>query len=376
MELYESTFKLIFTSRVIDGKAFMLLDKHIGPDKDNPNSSYIDGPRFAEEMYWLKSQGYEITAKINSPGGRVDHGWSIIDSIVETGATTHLIGLGASMAGVAFLFGKKRIADEHATLMLHGPSGGGSKKYLEILKSQFSSLIASFSKFPKEKAEALIASGDHFFDISDMEDYGFIDEVRPTGKKFIKPKTASASVLYEAYASVIQETNNVNEMEIFNKLFGGKSDSENAIAAIQMKAENDKLVAEKTAWASEKLALEAKLKAIEDASKFLDIKAKSKELIEGAEKAGKLSFKDEAAKAKAIEDASANFDFTKSLIEAMPSKKNVSASSFVSNDKPEQNTYEWLAKNDPKKLSAIAESDPDLFNKLSDEYIAKQSEQK
>ena len=104
-------------------------------------------------------------------------------------------------------------------------------------------------------------------------------------------------------------------------------------------------------------------------------KAKATTLIEGAVAAGKLVFKDDAEKAKAIEGAVSNYDFTKSMIDKMPSGKTTAAVAIPAADGDKtKNTYEWLANNDPKKLASIAETDPELFNKLSDEYIARQKE--
>lgn len=376
--LTEQKRHLTFTNRVMGNTVFMLLDKGIGKFKDDTDP-YIVGSAFAEELYYWKSQGKDITVKINSGGGSVFDGWSIIDAIRENDAKTQCIGVAASMAGVCLMFGKQghRSAYNFARIMIHAPRGG-SKEFLEVVKGQFTDLLKSRTKFTEAEIKDIIDSGkDYFFTAYEAKQKGIIDEVIETGKTVaLTPnQLLDSRAMYMVYNSALQEEiqyKQDTEMEIFNKLFGGKSDSENAIAAVQMKAENEKLTAEKTAWATEKAALEAKIKTLEDASKTVDVKAKAKELIEGAEKAGKLTFKDAAAKTTAIESATANYDFTKSLIESMPAKKTVAAGAIILDDqKAEHNTYEWLAKNDPKKLNEIAESDPDLFDKLSDEYVAK-----
>jgi ATP-dependent protease ClpP protease subunit len=371
LEHAELANKLIFTNRVINGVAYMLLNKHIGPNSDDKTAPFIDGPSFADEMYWLKSQGIHITVKINSPGGRVDHGWSIIDAIKETEADTHLVGLGASMAGIAFLFGKNRYAEEHSALMLHGPHGKGSSTYLNILRETFTNLIHSFSKMPKEKAEQVISKGDHFFDISDMESYGFVESVniKRNNKKFIKPNTTSVTALYEAYASVIDESKQEKDMNIFAKWFGKETEQEALVAAVEMKTENEALKNKLTAQEAETASLKAKVQELENASKQAEAKAKAKELIESAIKAGKLSCKDETEKNKAIEGATANYDFTKQLFDSMPAKKTTVAAEVVNHEaKGETKTYEYLAVHDPKELERIAKEEPEAFDKLADDY--------
>lgn len=375
METVISTKNLVFTNRVVGNKVFMLLDKGIGIDKDAP---YILGSSFAEELYYWKSQGKDVTVKINSGGGKVFDGWSIIDAIRENEANTQVVGIAASMAGICLMFGKHRSAYNFSRIMIHAPRGG-SKEFLNVIKGQFRDLLESRTKFTKDEINDMIDSGkDYFFDAKQALEKGIIDEVIETGKSVsINPSVLNdVSELHLIYNSALKEefTNkSETEMEIFNKLFGGKSESENAIAAVQMKAENDTLKAEKAAWEKEKTSYENKLKELENAGKANEAKVKATALIEDAVKAGKLSFKDDAEKAKAVEGAIANYDFTKQMIDAMPTKKVVAAATIPAADGKQIETYEWLAKNDPKKLAAIAETDPELFNKLSDEYNASQT---
>lgn len=359
-------------------KVFMLLDKGIGKFK-NDEDPYIVGSAFAEELYYWKSQGKEITVKINSGGGSVFDGWSIVDAIRENEANTQTIGVAASMAGVCLMFGKHRSAYNFARIMIHAPRGG-SKEFLTIVKDQFRDLLKSRTKFTESEINEMIDSGkDYFLTAYEAKEKGIIDEVIETGKTvaLTNEQLTNTREMYLVYNSALQEeiSNNQTktEMEIFNKLFGGKSESENAIAAVQMKADFDALKAEKAQWEKDKKSLEDKIAALENAGKVNDIKAKATVLIEDAVKAGKMSFKDDAEKAKAIEGATANFDYTKSLIDAMPTKKTVAAVSIPAKDGKQIETYEWLAKNDPKKLAAIAEADPELFNKLSDDYNESQT---
>jgi ATP-dependent protease ClpP protease subunit len=361
-----------FTNRVIGNTVFMLLNQAIGPDHDEPNEPYIDGSRFADEMYYWKSQGKHITVKINTPGGRVDHGWSMIDAIQECAADTFDAGIAYSMGGICLLFGKNRKAYDYAVGMIHAPQGG-NKEVLEVVRNQFRTLLETRTKFTKAEIDDMMTSGkNYFFTASEMLEKGIIDEVVPSGLTINPPANASAKALCTFYNNYIDEhkTINLNMKNIFAGLFKKETEEEAVVAAIDMRSENESLKTSNTQLETENKELKAKLEKIETDVKSADSKVKSKELIENAIKAGKLSFKDSAEKDKAIENATANFEFTKSLIDNMPAKKEVSAASFVSEEnKGKQLTYAYLSDKDPKKLEEIAETDPELYAKLESEFI-------
>jgi hypothetical protein len=283
------------------------------------------------------------------------------------------------MAGVCLMFGKHRSAYNFARIMIHAPRGG-SKAFLEIVKGQFRDLLKSRTKFTEDEINDMVDSGkDYFFTAYEAKQKGIIDEVIETGKTvaLTADQLTDTRAMHLVYNSALKEELNNNltktEMEIWNSIFGKKSDSENAIAAVEMKAENNRLQDAQAKHEETVKALEAKVKQLEEAAKFSDVKVKATALIEDAVKAGKMTFKDDAEKAKAIEGATANYDFTKSLIDNMPTKKVAAAVTIPAGDGKKVETYEWLAKNDPKKLAAIAETDPELFNKLSDEYTESQT---
>jgi ATP-dependent protease ClpP protease subunit len=68
----------------------------------------------------------KIKIVINSPGGRVSEGKSLINSLLSTGSkiTTELISDAASMAAVLFCVGHKRVAYENSGIMFHTFSSG------------------------------------------------------------------------------------------------------------------------------------------------------------------------------------------------------------------------------------------------------------
>jgi ATP-dependent protease ClpP protease subunit len=369
---------LNFSARVVGDQVFMLLDKGIGPSMTDATQPYIDGSKFAEEMYYWKSQGKNVCVKINSPGGRVTHGWSMIDAIIETGADTVNAGVAYSMAAVCLLFGKKRKAYNYASTMLHAPHGG-SPEYLPIVTAQFKELLESRTKFTKDEITEIMSSGkDHKYNAKQMLEKGIIDEIIETGNSMRVPEYASTEELHDIFnSSLITEFKTKPTMEnILARLLGKKTDEEAVVAAVEMKTKNDVLEATNAANVAQLEALNAKIAHLEAVTKAGDIKIKAAALIEGAITVGKFPSLPQESKDKLIESAVANYDGTKLMIDAIPAqtitRKAVAAvAQIVAEGKgAKEKSYKWLAQNDPKGLEAIAETDPELFGRLQDEYNA------
>jgi len=116
----------------------MLLNKHIGFDEDEGMG--IDGSIFQQELLLLDTLGKKrIQVWINSPGGVVTDGYNIYSAILKsnTPVDTYCIGAAASIAGVIFQAGRKRIMSDYGWLMYHNPFGGSDG----ILKTMQASII-------------------------------------------------------------------------------------------------------------------------------------------------------------------------------------------------------------------------------------------
>ena len=92
-----------------------------------------------QQLSYLDSLGLkEVVLYINSPGGAVDAGLAVYDTIVgmKTPVRTVCIGTAASMGSILFLGGKVREVLKHSTVMLHDPlvSLSGTKKALCLEK--------------------------------------------------------------------------------------------------------------------------------------------------------------------------------------------------------------------------------------------------
>jgi ATP-dependent Clp protease protease subunit len=131
----------------------------------------------------------DIFLHINSPGGSVDAGMAIYDTMnyIKPDVATVGMGLAASMGQFLLCAGAKgkRYALPHARIMMHQPSGGigGSASDIKIqaeqsllLKKQLTQLQARHTGQTIEQIE-LDSDRDRWFTPAQALEYGFIDSV-------------------------------------------------------------------------------------------------------------------------------------------------------------------------------------------------------
>jgi ATP-dependent Clp protease, protease subunit len=131
----------------------------------------------------------DIFLYINSPGGSVDAGMAIYDTMqfISNDVATVGMGLAASMGQFLLCAGAKdkRYALPHARIMMHQPSGGlgGSASDIKIqaeqslyIKKILFELISKHTGQGLEQVER-DADRDRWFTASQAQEYGFIDHV-------------------------------------------------------------------------------------------------------------------------------------------------------------------------------------------------------
>ena len=131
----------------------------------------------------------DIFLHINSPGGSVDAGMAIYDTMnyIPNDVATVGMGLAASMGQFLLCAGAKgkRYALPHARIMMHQPSGGmgGSASDIKIqaqqslhIKKVMFELISQHTGQPIEQIEQ-DADRDRWFTSEQAREYGFIDQV-------------------------------------------------------------------------------------------------------------------------------------------------------------------------------------------------------
>lgn len=131
----------------------------------------------------------DIYLYINSPGGSVDSGMAIFDTMqwISNDVATVAMGLAASMGQFLLSAGTpgKRFALPHSRIMMHQPSGGlgGTASDIRIqaeqslhIKKTMANLIAEHTGQSIEQIEA-DSDRDRWFTAEQALEYGFIDHV-------------------------------------------------------------------------------------------------------------------------------------------------------------------------------------------------------
>ena len=131
----------------------------------------------------------DIFLHINSPGGSVDAGMAIYDTMnyIPNDVATVAMGLAASMGQFLLCAGTKgkRYALPHARIMMHQPSGGmgGTASDIAIqaeqmlyTKRMFQERVAHHTGQTVEQIES-DSDRDRWFTAAEARDYGFIDKV-------------------------------------------------------------------------------------------------------------------------------------------------------------------------------------------------------
>ena len=147
----------------------------------------------------------DIFLHINSPGGSVDAGMAIYDTMnyIPNDVATVGMGLAASMGQFLLCAGTKgkRYALPHSRIMMHQPSSGmgGSASDIKIqaqqslhIKKVLLELIAQHTGQTVEQIET-DADRDRWFTAEQAKDYGLVDQVdhqRPRSRRRRPPRAA------------------------------------------------------------------------------------------------------------------------------------------------------------------------------------------
>lgn len=326
----------------------MLLDKHIGFDSEDGQG--IDGSLFAKELLLLDSMDKKsIKVYINSVGGSVIDGMSIYNAILnsKTPVDTYNVGVAASMAGVCFMAGRKRIMADYAKLMIHNPSGSDDKKVLESLGDSIKTMLSAKSMITPD-AVGYLMEKTTWLGSSECLEKGFATDIQVTSEannKRMPQQNAKAmwKVAADIVNSALNTSNNKNMTKVTNALKLNDAANEDAIVAAIDGLKNELETVKNTAK-TEKEDLQKDLQAAQDKVKEIEDKlkdseteleaAKSKaeaeekkatelkadELVNSAARIGKIT---NTADAKAVwkEKAVNDFEGTKKLIDSLPLNK-------------------------------------------------------
>lgn len=349
-------------------EATMLIYKEIGDNVDEfGNMTYgINGSSFANEMQWLESQCKTINVRINSVGGNVFDGYSIVSAILNSKCkvNTYIDGVAASTAGWIAVAGNKCYMADYGTFMMHNPSGGDAK-VLNIIKDTIVTILSNRTKLSKDEVDEMM-NKETWMSSKECLKKGIIDEIIKTNKK-----VKVGNDLKQAFA-------------VYNKLITNKMEKVTNVLKLQNDASEDSIVSaievlnkENETLKNEKASLEARLadlNAKNEAKELAEKEALKNEataFVNKMESEGKIT-KEEVE--KTIEFASkdrASFEVVSNLLSKATNNK-IAAKVFdftkitVKNGVEDRSTWtynDW-EKKDEKGLTNLYKENRDAFNEL------------
>ncbi|CAB4130906.1 S14_ClpP_1 domain containing protein [uncultured Caudovirales phage] len=344
----------------------MLITKHIGFDEQEGQG--VDGSLFQQELLQLDTLGKKrIQIWINSPGGVVADGYSIYSAILKsnTPVDTYCVGCAASIAGVIFQAGRKRIMADYSWLMYHNPFGSDNGDVIATMKKSIVTMIASRCGMSENEVDKMMNRTS--FILADeaikMKLCDEIDSSVQMNTKYLRKITDSLQFHKECNKvvnTILNNNTNINTMSmtkvtmrlklndaareddvvaaidsIENRAKTAEENLQVAILDAQNKAKNDSDAYDKMKAEFDKKKAELdKLKAeMEDCKNELDAmktdkqkaedeakKEKAKNMIENFAKVGKIK-NDATTILKWSNLAVADFEGTKNMLEDLPLNK-------------------------------------------------------
>lgn len=143
------------------------------------------------QLLFLESEDSkkDIFLYINSPGGSVTAGLSIIDTMhhIKPPVATVCVGMAASMGSLILSQGAKgkRFVLPNAEIMIHQPSGGAygqasdidiTARHILKMRDRLNKMLAKASGQKLSKVE-LDVDRDFFMDAEEAKAYGIVDEI-------------------------------------------------------------------------------------------------------------------------------------------------------------------------------------------------------
>ena len=281
-----------------------------------------------------------IDVRINSVGGEVYPGIAIFNALRQSKADIHIYidGIAASMASAIALCGKPVEMSRYARLMIHTVRGGcwGTKedmqdciKELEVLEGTLCKMYAErLGKSEDEIRSQYFDGRDHWLSAEEALAQGFIDGIYDVEENVsVSPETLlsekmTPEEIYNTFNNRLMiEPQNESKMALLEELKKTPKfkDCASEEAALQIVAQLTQ-----TASGAEALALEnSRLKSENDAfkaEKEAAVKAEKENLLNEAEKCGKITAQTRPAFAALLES---DFEAGKKALSELKATKRV-----------------------------------------------------
>jgi len=319
----------------------ILLYGDIGKDE---SGNGISGEQFTRELMFLDTLNKKsIEVWINSGGGLVQDGEQIYSAILKskTPVDTVNCGTAASIAGPIFLAGRNRRMMDFAKVMMH-PVSGGDDKSMKAFEASIRTMLSKRSFLTEDDIKTLMDRTSWIM-AKECKDMGLCTEIDHSDKFNVKNMISNSCKEVSNKVRQQLKTKKYTMNKVANKLGLVAESNEDAILnaietmenkykaeASENKAKFDKFLDEMAETKKAKDAADAKYNEMK--AKFDEMEKnkrdeaeaeasnKAKALVEEGVKAGKIK-----NDAKLIETynkmAKANYEDTKSVIDALPVNK-------------------------------------------------------
>ena len=320
----------------------------------------VDGDYFAQELEWADRNYDTVIIRINSDGGLVTQGLSIVSQLLQMTAYTiaQIDGVAASMAAIIPVACDEVRMNDYARMMIHSPylidnegktvkMSGKEKKAAESIKGI---LVDLLSKRGKSKDEiSKLMNEETWFTAEEALTAGLIHSIVDTGRKELKDMSTTKLVACINNESFLNP--NVNMKLIAAKLGLSETSDETAILA--------KMQERETGFSDKEKKL---------VDRYLDLGRKSGAVTD-----------DNAEKMRRL--ACADFDLFVDMLKldltpaSQPgSQERISNHIIDSLGKPKEvkneKDFDWYQKNNPEALAKMEIQEPERFKKLFDTYNA------
>ena len=190
-------------------EATLLLYNSIGTftDDDGEVVNGVDGAEFAATLQYLEDCGVDtVNVRINSPGGSVMEGWSIVSAIKNSKMEIHTFndGLCASIAAVIFASGDYRHAMDYSITMIHNPSGVDDSEVLNRIKESLITILENGSIYDKDELETLMDK-ETYFNAEEAKNAGLCDDIIDSGEKVDTTITSDLTEMVNVFNQVINK---------------------------------------------------------------------------------------------------------------------------------------------------------------------------
>ena len=332
----------------------------------------VDADLFAQELAGLDNMADTVHLHINSPGGDVISGLSIVSAMQSMRAFihVHVDGIAASMAAVIAFAGDKISMQDYAKLMIHNPypsddSAEVNDKMRKALGSLTDTLQTILSRrgCDKDKIGSLM-SDETWFTADEAKTAGLIDEIVITPRKE-EFKNLTTTELLARIANEYKPVNNkdMDLTKIAAKLgLSATATEQQIIDAIQ--ARETALAEQRNALVTHYLAFGKTNGTVTDKNEERMKKLAAADFDLFAEMVTDVP-ESTVVKMGTVLNEGANLRTTDRLSAALNDLKGKAAGNAQAQAGKDWN---WYQKNNPGYLNELEKTNPTQFQKLLDDY--------